>query len=191
MRLNDSAQNTGLHITMSALVRRLPVLALLGIAARSLAANLAATEPATWQNQSYLFEFVGYDSAYDCDGLAARVRALLLAATVVEPIKIADSCREHGRPAGGAAIQISFRALRPAGPGDSGSFSARWQHVVIREHRPLLISSTLDCELVQQFRAKLLPLLTVRNMHDDTRCLLGMESPGSVHLEFDVLAPLT
>jgi hypothetical protein len=189
MRLNDSTRNTGLRTTMSALVGCLIAPALLGIAVHSLAANVAATEPATWQNQSYRFEFVGYDSVYDCDGLAAKVRALLLAATVAEPIKIADSCRQNGRPAGGAAIQISFRALRPAGPGDSGAFSARWQHVVIRDHRPLLISSTLDCELVQQFRAKLLPLLTVRNVHDETRCLLGMESPGAVHLEFDVLAP--
>jgi hypothetical protein len=148
------------------------------------------TDPAigAWQEHSYRFEFVGYYSAYDCDGLAEKLRLLIQAAGARADIGISDACRDPGRLAGGAAVNLIFHALEPASAGGPGSIPVRWRHVTIREQRPLQISSA-DCELVEQFVDQLLPRFTVQNLENHTRCDPGVESPGAVHVAFDALAP--
>jgi len=54
-------------------------LALAGLAldAGAVAAADAPTESATWQHHHATFNYVGFTSAYTCDGLEAQVRTLL------------------------------------------------------------------------------------------------------------------
>ena len=44
-----------------------------------------------------------------------------------------------------------------------------------------------DCELVEQFRDRILPLLTTRNVVDETSCIPHQLSGSHIDLRFEVL----
>jgi len=78
--------------------------------------------PGTWQSHKYSFQFMGFTSTYSCDGLADKLKTLLLAAGARADAKSRPgACASgFGRPDKFARADLTFSTLSPA-PGDAAS----------------------------------------------------------------------
>ena len=103
-----------LTICGSALLCTLPRAALPGDAA-----------PATgvWQKHEYRFSFVGFTTTYSCDGLADKLKLLLLAAGARKDAKSqpAACARGFGRPDKFASAYLTFYTLSTPGADQAGA----------------------------------------------------------------------
>jgi hypothetical protein len=156
----------------------------------------AATEqtPATWQSHEMDFAFMGFTTHYSCDGLADKMRILLLAAGARADAGAAPAgCPSLDRPDPFARVHLRFATLAPvagatgnAAPSDT--VTAVWRHLTLSDHQPIELERG-DCELVEQFKSAVLPKFSTRNVSDGPRCVPHEELLGQPHLSFDVLAP--
>ena len=151
----------------------------------------AATHtPGSWQKHKYSFEFLGFTSTYSCDGLADKLRTLLLAAGARADVKsVPGACAaSFGRPDKFARADLTFYTLAPTGnDAGSGEVDGIWRPVAFanRSPRELLIG---DCELVEQFRDLVLKkMFTTRNLDSHTTCVPFQESGSLIDLRFDSL----
>src|ERR1700678_4217113 len=84
-------------------------------------APLPATHvPGSWQKHQYSFAFLGFTSTYSCDGLADKLKKLLLAAGARKDVKSQPGAcaSSFGRPDKFARADLTFYTLAPA---DSGT----------------------------------------------------------------------
>jgi hypothetical protein len=149
--------------------------------------------PGTWQSHKYSFQFMGFTSTYSCDGLADKLRTLLLAAGARSDVKSQPGAcaSELGRPDKFARADLTFATLAPAKPGapsDAKPVNGVWRPVTLSAHSPedLRIG---DCEVVEQFRSQVLPMFTTRNVVSNTTCIPYQESGSVIDLKFEVFAP--
>jgi hypothetical protein len=160
----------------------------------SLAADSSPAAPdlGVWQKHEYSFVFMGFTSTYSCDGLADKIRVLLIAAGARKDAKSrAGACASgFGRPDKFARASLSFYTLAPAGPGaasDVKPVNSTWRAVSFAARSPRELS-TGDCELVEQFRNNVLPMFTTRNVQSHTTCIPHQESGSIINLQFESLA---
>jgi hypothetical protein len=169
--------------------------ALVSLACALLAANAAlADEPAAhaagvWQKHDYSFAFMGFTSTYSCDGLADKLKTLLIAAGARADAKSrAGACASgFGRPDKLARADLSFYTLAPDSPNapsDAKRVEGTWRPVnfSVRSPRELAVG---DCEVVEQFATAVLPMFTVRNIENHTTCVPHQESGSEINLKFD------
>jgi hypothetical protein len=184
------------------LARTVPVLA----ACLPLAAIAAADEaplPGVWQRHEYALSHTGFTSSYSCDGIAQKVRLLLLAAGARDDLKVVGRCSSGiGGPSRIATAKASFSTLSPA-PGSvapaqpaGGQPEAApepgtgvWKAVELRERQPSWLEAG-DCELVEQFDRELLPFFATRDRQAHMTCTLGEYALGAISLRFQTFAPL-
>ncbi|HUA77780.1 MAG TPA: hypothetical protein VMA86_08910 [Acetobacteraceae bacterium] len=160
----------------------------------SLADDSQAASPAqgTWQSHKYTFQFLGFTSTYSCDGLADKLRLLLLAAGARPDVKSQPGAcaRGFGRPDKFARADLVFSTLKPlegTAPPDAKTANGQWRSVKLGWHSPMELQLG-DCELVEQFKSQLLPMFTTRNVVSNTTCVPYQESGSTIDLEFDVFA---
>jgi hypothetical protein len=154
--------------------------------------GLAVTGAGTWQPHSYDFQFMGFTSTYSCDGLADKLKLLLQAAGAGPDAKVQPFCtRGYGVPDKLVRATVVFSTLRPVAPGAGAAVSVAgvWRHVELAPHRPFNLDLG-DCELIEQFRDKLLPMFQTRNLNNQVTCVPHEDSGSNFNLEFDVFAPL-
>jgi hypothetical protein len=155
--------------------------------------SAADPEQAVWQKHEYSFQFLGFTSTYSCDGLASKLKVLLIAAGARADAKsTSDACaRGYGIPDKFASASLTFYTLAPAQNGENASapINAVWRSVAIADRSPREISLG-DCELVEQFRDKVLPMFTTRNVDSRMTCVPNQLSGSVVNLKFEVLAGL-
>ena len=163
-------------------------------ASNAACADDAATHSAgVWQKHEYSFQFMGFTSTYSCDGLADKLRLLLIASGARSDAKArAGACASgFGRPDKFARADLTFYTLAPAGSVTSGSDSkpvdGSWIPVTITRYRPRELG-TGDCELVEQFRSNVLGMFTTRNVESHTTCVPHQLSGSSVDLKFESFA---
>jgi hypothetical protein len=167
----------------------------LGVLAATPALADSAATPAAgiWQKHTYSFAFLGFTTTYSCDGLAAKLKILLLAAGARPDVTSrAGACASgFGRPDKFARSDLTFYTLSPASaPAPSGTSSADkpadgvWRPIELTRHHPRELS-TGDCELVEQFRTNVLPLFTVRNVENHTTCIPHQDSGSVIDLKFE------
>src|SRR3984885_7419179 len=150
----------------------------------SLADDASAREPGNWQKNEDSFTFMGFTSTYSCDGLADKIKVLLIAAGARHDVKSRPgACASgFGRPDKFARASLTFYTLVPAGansPAREGKpVVGAWRPVSISDRSPRELS-TGDCELIEQFRNTVLPMFTTRNIEDRTTCIPHQDS-GSV-----------
>ncbi|HUX73231.1 MAG TPA: hypothetical protein VMV25_04985 [Steroidobacteraceae bacterium] len=174
-----------------------PVRLMVGFLGLSLAAVAAAADKpveATWKKHDLNFSFVGFTSHYSCGGFEDKVDLLLAAAGARADAKVVASCMAPmGGPQEISTAHVVFRALvaRKAGDGDQAvpPVQAAWKAVRLRAHSPADLGEG-DCELVDQFAAKILPLFTVQDVENHTNCVPHEVNLGSIDLKYRVLAPL-
>lgn len=173
------------------------------------AVGAAAADPATtagvWQKHEVQFHYQGFTSVYSCDGLASKLKALLLAAGArADARSVPGACSSlSGRPDRFASARLEFHTLAPPPAGDAGDAQPRsaqagpgqeivpgqWRKVALADGRPLSLGlGGGDCELLEQFRdAVLAKAFTTRNRVDHLRCVPHQVNSG-FSLEFETLA---
>jgi hypothetical protein len=143
-----------------------------------------------WQKHEYSLHFMGFTTTYSCDGLADKVRQLLLWAGARSDVTSSGSgCdRGFGTPSKFASADITFYTLAAAPAGSSGGVATSWRKVQWAAHRPQPLADG-DCELVEQFRDQVLPMFTTREVNNRTHCVPHELNPGELDLAFEVLVP--
>jgi hypothetical protein len=157
-----------------------------------------AHEAAVWQEHRYSFAFLGFTSTYSCDGLADKLKVLLIAAGARPDVKAQPgACASTlGRPDKFARADLTFYTLAPADSATAGSAPAagaapvdgEWHAVAFASHQPRELA-TGDCELVEQFKSNVLPLFTTRNVVEHTTCIPHQDSGSVIDLKFETLTP--
>ncbi len=154
-----------------------------------------AAAPGIWQSHRYSFQFMGFTSTYSCDGLADKLRVLLLAAGARADVKSQPGACAYpfGQPDKFARADLTFFTLAPLEAGAAPSdkpVNGAWRPVAfaINAPRELLVG---DCELVEQFRAQVLPMFSTRNVTSNTTCVPYQASGSNIDLKLQAFAPIT
>ena len=73
--------------------------------------------PGVWQKHQFAFQYMGFTSTYSCDGLADKLKILLLAAGARSDVKSQPGAcaAPYGRPDKFARADLTFYTLVPAG----------------------------------------------------------------------------
>jgi len=151
----------------------------------------AAHESGEWQKHEYSFVFMGFTSTYSCDGLADKLKQLLITAGARPDSKaVPGPCASpFGRPDKLARADLTFYTLVPGGTVNSAGTApvdAVWKAVAFADHHPRYLAIG-DCELVDQFRTSVLPMFTTRALDNHTTCVPHQESGSNIDLKFDSL----
>jgi hypothetical protein len=189
MPRSDSFMNT--RWKMAALIGYALIPTLL-ISSAAVADPASAGEPGIWQKHQYTFAFMGFTSTYSCDGLADKLKLLLIAAGARHDVKSRPgACATgFGRPDKFARADLTFFTLAP-GAADAASggrpVDGIWRPVAFADRSPRELS-TGDCELVEQFRSNVLPMFTTRNVDNHTTCVPYENSGSVINLKFESFA---
>jgi hypothetical protein len=151
-----------------------------------------AVQSGTWQKHQYSFVSLGFTSTYSCDGLADKLKRLLLAAGARADAKaLPGACAsEFGHVEKLARAELAFYTLVPdqgAKTPDGPRADGVWRSVALAANSPRELGVG-DCELVEQFRAQLLPMFTIRSVADQTTCVPHQESGSVINLKFETFA---
>jgi len=152
----------------------------------------ATPDAGVWQKHEYSFRYMGVTSTYSCDGLADKLKLLLIAAGARHDAKSqAGACAYgFGRPDKFASAALTFYTLVPANAGtspDTKPVGAVWRPVALAARSPQGLASG-DCEVVEQFRNSVLPMFTTRNVQDHMTCIPHQLSGSNIDLRFESLA---
>lgn len=171
------------------------------VVALSLLGAPAHADSGSWSAHEIEFTFMGFTSTYSCDGLQSKLQALLraLGARQDAVVRTATCGRGFGAPEKFASASLRFSTLQPletaAGPGPADApadanvgLAGQWRHLQIAPHNPRELDLG-DCELVEQFRDKILPSFATRALQDGVRCVPFQESGSGYTLQFDVFVP--
>src|SRR3984885_15112550 len=151
-------------------------LVLCGFSMRASAGEPSGTDsgPGVWQKHDYSFQFLGFTTTYSCDGLATKLQLLLIAAGARADAKsTSGACsRGYGTPDTFARAYLKFYTLAPVGTGSKRGppINGAWRSVALADRSPRELRLG-DCELVEHFRDKVLPLFTTRNIDNRMTCV--------------------
>jgi hypothetical protein len=169
------------------------------VSSAAFADPVSAGEAGVWQKHQYSFAFMGFTTTYSCDGLADKLKLLLIAAGARHDVKSrAGACASgFGRPDKFARADLTFYTLAPgaadAAPGAADTAAGGkpvdgiWKPVAFADRSPRELS-TGDCELVEQFRSNVLPMFTTRNVDSRTTCVPHQNSGSVINLKFESFA---
>jgi hypothetical protein len=142
-----------------------------------------------WQKHEYRFAYMGFTSTYSCDGLASKIKLLLITAGARSDVKSQPgACANFGQPDKFANATLTFYTLAPAAADASAKpVSAAWRQVSLSNLPPHDLGRG-DCELIEQFRHSVLPMFTTRNVEDHVTCVPHQLSGSNIDLRFESLA---
>jgi hypothetical protein len=144
-----------------------------------------------WQKHEYRFAYLGFTSTYSCDGLASKIKLLLIAAGARSDVKSQPgACASNfGQPDKFANATVTFYTLAPPTDisADATLVGAVWRQVSLSTLSPLDLGRG-DCELIEQFRHSVLPMFTTRNVEDHVTCVPHQLSGSNIDLRFESLA---
>ena len=160
----------------------------------SFADTPTAGEPGVWQKHEYSFVFLGFTSTYSCDGLADKLRLLLIASGARRDAKArTGACPTgFGHPDRFARAELTFYTLAPGQPHQVSSATlvgatpveGVWRPVALTDRSPQELGPG-DCELVDQFRTAVLPMFTTRNIDNHMTCVPHQYSGSVINLKFE------
>jgi hypothetical protein len=171
------------------------VIGFCGFCSSAFASDSPAVDPAqgVWQKHDYSFQYLGFTTTYSCDGLANKLKVLLIAAGARADAKAtSNGCAGgYGTPDKFARARLTFYTLAAAGDGEGASPSIRgvWRSVTIAVRSPREVALG-DCELIEQFRDKVLPMFTTRNVESRMTCVPNQLSGSAINLRFEVFGAL-
>jgi hypothetical protein len=157
------------------------------------AAGTAAADPqpGVWQEHDYNFQYLGFTTTYSCDGLASKLKVLLIASGArTDATSTSSGCsRGYGIPDKFARARLVFYTLVPAVNGENATapINGVWRSVTFADLSPREVRLG-DCELVEQFRDKVLPLFTTRNVENRMTCVPNQVSGSVLNLKFEAFA---
>jgi hypothetical protein len=147
---------------------------------------------AVWTPKQLRFVYQGFTSKYSCDGLAEKIRGVLLKLGARKDLQVAPTPCSGGlgtpTPFPGVTIRMhvletaSGKEYDPAAP----PVPAHWKSVSLTSSGDP-IDAAGDCELVEQIKQRILPLFTTRNVNYSSNCIPYQLSVGGTRLTADVL----
>jgi hypothetical protein len=154
----------------------------------------ADATPGIWQKHQYSFFSMSFTSTYSCDGLADKLKILLLAAGARPDVRAQGvACaRGYGQVDRLASADLIFYTLIPdadAKPGEGERADGQWRPVTLTARSPRELGVG-DCELVDQFRAQVLPMFATRDISNQTTCVPHQDSGSVISLKFESFAAL-
>ena len=170
-------------------------LVICGIGASGFASDQSASQSdlGVWQRHEYSFQYWGFTTTYSCDGLASKLKILLIAAGARADAKSnSEACaRGYGVPDKFARAHLTFYSLAPVGNGETASppINGVWRPVAIADRSPREVALG-DCELIEQFRDKVLPMFTARKIESRMTCIPNQLSGSAINLKFEVFEGL-
>jgi hypothetical protein len=174
--------------------------ACLGVPSWAAAANdgAPAAQPASpgefavWTPKEAQFTYMGFTTHYTCDGLRDTIRAMLLQLGArKDDLKVTEEpCSgDPDRPNPFPGVRIKMSVLQPAparlSP-DTSMVEAHWKPVKL-PYRESGIDAAGQCELLEQFNQKILPLFTTRNVDVRASCVPHQLEPLGTKLQAEVL----
>lgn len=156
-------------------------------------AAASANDVGVWQKHEYSFRYMGVTSTYSCDGLADKLRLLLIAAGARHDAKSQPGAcaRGFGRPDKFASAALTFYTLAPEAAAGAAPqpkpVNAVWRPVALSARSPRELSLG-DCEVVEQFVHSVLPMFTTRNVVNHTTCVPYQLAGSNIDLRFESLA---
>ncbi|HEY5019947.1 MAG TPA: hypothetical protein VII17_02910 [Steroidobacteraceae bacterium] len=146
-------------------------------------------EPGSWQTQKSELDYMGFTTTYSCEGLQSKLELLLrkLGARSDAKVETFGCDRGYGVPSRFARARLNFAALQPAADGADPAVPGSWRRIEFAPNRPFGLQDG-DCELIEQFRDKVLPLFATRTLENRSHCVPHQASTFS--LQFQVFAPL-
>ena len=170
------------------LIRRGPLLAVTALMIGGIVSAVSA-DTGGWTPHKYTFNFMGFTTTYSCEGLEDKLKLLLQmngAGPQVRDIHVVAPCdRGIGRPDKLAFAYLTFSSLQPGSATDASS--GEWRHVALAPRHPYQFDWG-DCELIEQFRDKVLPMFATRNLTNNVTCIPHQDSGSNFNLSYDVFA---
>jgi hypothetical protein len=167
----------------------------LSLSARALAEPPAESSPPTWAvwtAKELRFTYMGFTSHYSCDGLADKMKMILLQLGARPDMKVREvPCSgSFGRPSEFPGVTVNMSVFTPwdaAGANASVTpVPAHWKLVELSTDRDPLREAG-DCELIEQVKAHVLPLFTARNVDYHSTCVPHQLQIGGTVLKAEVL----
>jgi hypothetical protein len=147
------------------------------------------TEPAVWTQKEVQFTYMGFTTHYTCDGLRDTVREMLLQLGArKDDLKVYEQpCSRPDRPDPFPGVKIKMSVLQPAaGAPDASAVNAYWKTIKL-PYRAVGLDAAGQCELLEQFKQKVLPLFTTRNVDLHASCVPHQLEPLGTSLQAEVL----
>ena len=151
-----------------------------------------ATQPAVWTQKEVQFTYMGFTTHYTCDGLRDTVRDMLLQLGArKDDLKVYEEpCSRPDRPDPFPGVRIKMSVLQPAaaapGSSDAPIVEAYWKPIKL-PYRTTALDAAGQCELLEQFKQKVLPLFTTRNVDLHAACVPHQLEPIGTSLQAEVL----
>jgi hypothetical protein len=170
-------------------IRVRALICILGVSAAAWTfAAQQATLDASWQKHEIHFTYMGFTSSYSCDGLEHKVKVLLRLAGARTDGNVRVVCTSAvSEPQRSSTVLLAFHALVPAAAGVNAATLGVWKDVAWRAGSPRDLEAG-DCELVDAFARRILPLFTTRNIDNRMTCIPKEVNPTGFDLRFTVLA---
>jgi hypothetical protein len=162
--------------------------------------NTPGAVSAVWTAKQVRFVYLGFTSKYSCDGLADRVRSVLLLLGARKDLQVSPGpCSSpYGRPDPFPGVNISMNVLEPADSSPSKSdkapaetVPAHWKLVDVNAalaRDPLWQAG--QCELLEQVKQSILPKFSTRNVqYSSTSCVPNQLYLGATQLKAEILVP--
>jgi len=146
---------------------------------------------AVWKRHEIDLVYMGFTTSYSCGGLKSKVKLLLKHIGVRPDMKIIERGCEFGyqKVADFPHLKIVFFAAEVPTPGSKEigePVLGVWKPVTIKRNQPRGLEWG-DCELVEQFRDRILSKLTTRAMSGDVNCIPHQLIGNRIDLRFEVL----
>jgi hypothetical protein len=141
-------------------------------AAESIAGAATNIVDGAWQHHKVKFDYVGFTSSYNCEGLESHVRQILLSVGARNDASVAvTGCIGPYTPTHSAFVTADFYTVE-AGAGAAGgdAVKAHWAPLEITPRRPDFMGDG-DCELVQGMKDVILKNFSLRHVEYRTDCV--------------------
>jgi hypothetical protein len=161
-------------------------------AAESNPPQSSPTTWAVWTPKELRFIYMGFTSHYSCDGLADKMRSIVLQLGARSDLKLRQTpCSGPlGRPTEFPGVTVKMNVLVPWDAASANAavtpVPAHWKLVELSTDRDPLREAG-DCELIEQVKAHVLPLFSTRNIDYRSTCIPNQLQIGGTVLKAEVL----
>jgi len=147
---------------------------------------------AVWTPKELRFVYMGFTSHYSCDGLADKMRSIVLQLGArpdlnVRPVPCSGTL---GRPTEFPGVTVNMNVLVPWDASSANAtvtpVPAHWKRIEISTDRDPLREAG-DCELIEQVKTRVLRLFTTRNVEYHSTCIPNQLQIGGTQLKAEVL----
>jgi hypothetical protein len=169
-----------------------------GAAGPATESDQAPAQPARWVKKKLFFIYAGIQTTYECQGLTDVMKSILLQLGARKSdldVREANCTSGFNQPTQFPAVAGSFSVLEPVAADQESSASA--EGTVPAHWRPVAVKIDIpgrdqngQCELLQQVKAKIVPLFPARDVKfDQSGCSPRELLVGRTTLSLEVLMP--